>query len=65
MVTTTTIGDAVMSAMAMARAKGMGICVMRDVRAGSGYVASVFCDHCPSAVVGVVLPDGSFHSYAG
>jgi hypothetical protein len=59
-----TIGLAVVVAMKLAAAKRMGIYIMRNVASGSGYVASLFCDHCPSAVVGIVLPDGSFHSYA-
>lgn len=64
MVSATTMGAAVMAAMQLAARKGMGIYVMRNVASGVGYVASLFCDHCPSAVIGVVLPDGSFHNYA-
>jgi hypothetical protein len=64
MVSATTMGAAVMVAMQLAARKRMGVYVMRNVATGSGFVASLFCDHCPSAVVGVVLPDGSFHNYA-
>ncbi len=64
MLSAETMGVAVMNAMRLAAAKRMGVYVMRDVARGSGFVASLFCDHCPSAVLGVCLPDGSFHNYA-
>ncbi len=57
-----TILDATVAAVALASAKRMGVYVMVDVARGSGYVASLWCDHCPSAVVGVVTADGSFHA---
>jgi hypothetical protein len=57
-----TLCDAVGAAQDLAQRKHMGVYVMRDVRAGSGFRAELFCDHCPSAVVGIVQPDGSYFS---
>ena len=53
------MSEAFASALALASRKGMGVYLMRDTR-GHGFCACLFCDHCPSAVVGVVQPDGSF-----
>lgn len=64
MLSAQTLATAVTVAMQLAARKRMGVYVMRDVRSGTGFVASLFCDHCPSAVVGVVLPDGSYLNYA-
>jgi hypothetical protein len=58
-----TLVGAVDAALKLAARKGMGVYVMRDVRSETGFVASMFCDHCPAAVVGVCLPDGSYFSY--
>jgi hypothetical protein len=54
---------AMSEAISLASRKGMGVYVMRDVASTEGYCASLFCDHCPSAVVGVVLPDGTYHGF--
>jgi hypothetical protein len=57
-----TMCDAMTAAVNLAVRKGMGVYLMRDVSKGSGcFTASLFCDHCPAAVVGVVQPDGSFY----
>lgn len=54
-----TLCDAIASALDLAARKGMGVYLMQKV-SGTGYEACLFCDHCPSAVVGVVMPDGSY-----
>ncbi len=55
-----TMCEAMSRAIVLAASKGFGVYVMRDTAKATGFVASVWCDHCPSAVVGVVMPDGSF-----
>lgn len=57
-----TLCAAVSAALALSARKNMGVYVMRDIAQTGGFVASLFCDHCPAAVVGVVLPDGSYFS---
>jgi hypothetical protein len=54
--------EAVTQAIDLAARKMMGVYVMRCVY-GAGFVASLFCDHCPSAVVGIVQPDGSYFGF--
>lgn len=55
-----TLCEAMSRAIKLATVKGFGCYVMRKV-GGDGYEACLFCDHCPSAVVGVVMPDGSYY----
>lgn len=59
-----TLCDAMTAAVALAARKRMGVYLMRNT-AGEGFCASLFCDHCPSAVVGIVQPDGSYYGFAG
>lgn len=56
-----TLSQAVGTALTWSARKNMPVYVMRDWRRGTGFVALLWCDSCPSAVVGVVLPDGSYH----
>ena len=58
-----TMCEAVGAALKLAAQKRMGVYVMRDTSKGEGFVVSLFCDHCPAAVVGIVQPDGSYFSY--